>query len=53
VVCCCIGFLVQNLRGLLHTTVEATPNITAEAQEVGGVIVGPMIIVGPMLDGEL
>ncbi|KAJ7676495.1 quinon protein alcohol dehydrogenase-like superfamily [Mycena olivaceomarginata] len=38
VVCCCIGFLVQNLRGLLHTTVEATPNITAEAQEVGGVI---------------
>ncbi|KAF8203421.1 WD40-repeat-containing domain protein [Mycena galopus ATCC 62051] len=47
VACCCIGFLVQNLQGLLGTTVGGAANITAEAQEVG------KEILGPVLNGEL
>ncbi|KAF8185883.1 hypothetical protein K438DRAFT_1973724 [Mycena galopus ATCC 62051] len=47
VACCCIGFLVQNLQGLLGTTVIGAANITAEAQEVG------RKIIGPVLNGEL
>ncbi|KAJ7197482.1 hypothetical protein B0H12DRAFT_1245051 [Mycena haematopus] len=35
VVCCCIGFLFQNLQGLLGATNMMKANITAEAQEVG------------------
>ncbi|KAF8134162.1 hypothetical protein K438DRAFT_1787260 [Mycena galopus ATCC 62051] len=53
VTCCCFGFLVRNLQGLLGTTVIGVANITAEAQEVGREIIGTRannMTAGNMLD---
>ncbi|KAJ7834561.1 WD40-repeat-containing domain protein [Mycena olivaceomarginata] len=46
VICCCLGFLVQNVqhaRGLLRTAVEPAAEVTVEAQGFGEEIVGALL----------
>jgi hypothetical protein len=46
VICCCLGFLVQNVqhaRGLLHTAVELGAEVTVEAQGLGEEMVSALL----------